>query len=151
MAELPDQIYAAIERLSAEGNDFAELGRFKQALVCYEEAWAQLPEPKTSWNAGLWLLASMGDMQFKLGRFPDARANLMDAVKYFDEARGNPFVQLRLGQTMLELGEEAEAANWLAGAYLSEGLSLFQDDDPKYVSFIKGKLQPPPGGWPEGW
>ena len=93
----------------------------------------------------------MGDMQFKLGRYPDARSNLMDAVKYFDEARANPFVQLRLGQTMLELGEEAEAANWLTRAYLSEGLSLFEEDDPKYVGFIKGKLLPPPGGWPKGW
>jgi len=151
MSELPDQIYAAIERLTAEGNDFAALGRFKRALACYEEAWVHLPEPRTSWGAGLWLLVSMGDMQFKLGRYPDARSNLMDAVKYFDEARANPFIQLRLGQTMLELGEESDAAHWLAGAYLSEGLSLFEEDDPKYVSFIKGKLLPPPDGWPQGW
>ena len=49
------------------------------------------------------------------------------------------------------MGETDEAANWLAGAYLLEGQELFSQDDPKYLEFIKSQLQPPPGGWPEGW
>jgi hypothetical protein len=52
---------------------------------------------------------------------------------------------------MFELGETAEAANWLAGAYLLEGTKLFAQEDPKYLEFIKSKLETPPGGWPEGW
>lgn len=49
------------------------------------------------------------------------------------------------------LGDEREAANWLVLAFLSEGRSLFLEDDPKYLDFFRGRLQPPPGGWPEGW
>jgi hypothetical protein len=64
---------------------------------------------------------------------------------------GNPFLRLRLGQCMYELGETDEAANWLAGAYLLEGKELFSQDDPKYLEFIKSRLEPPPNGWPEGW
>ena len=30
-------------------------------------------------------------------------------------------------------------------------MDLFADEDPKYVEFIKSQLEPPPGGWPEGW
>jgi hypothetical protein len=63
----------------------------------------------------------------------------------------NPFLRLRLGQALYELGDEQEAANWLVPAYLSEGPALFEDDDPKYLEFFCSKLAPPPGGWPEGW
>jgi hypothetical protein len=28
---------------------------------------------------------------------------------------------------------------------------VFADDDAKYLEFITPQLQPPPGGWPEGW
>jgi hypothetical protein len=58
---------------------------------------------------------------------------------------------LRLGQALLELGEVAEAENWFVPAFLAEGPSLFEDDDPKYLSSFRDKLLPPPGGWPEGW
>jgi hypothetical protein len=58
---------------------------------------------------------------------------------------------LRLGQCMYELGEHREAANWLTMAFLSEGKKLFEGDDPKYLAFTKAQLEPPPGGWPEGW
>ena len=68
-----------------------------------------------------------------------------------DGATANPFLRLRLGQCLFELGELDEAANWLAGAFLEEGTKIFAEDDPKYLAFIKSKLLPPPGGWPEGW
>ncbi len=66
-------------------------------------------------------------------------------------ATANPFLRLRLGQCLFELGELAKAANWLAGAYLEEGPKLFAEDDPKYLAFIKSKLSAPAEGWPEGW
>lgn len=74
----------------------------------------------------------------------------MTAMKC-DGATGNPYLRLRLGQCLFELGEMREAANWLSGAYLLEGKKIFAEDDPKYLEFVKDKLQPPPGGWPEGW
>ncbi|MFN0019100.1 MAG: tetratricopeptide repeat protein [Pirellulaceae bacterium] len=151
MAELPDSIYAEVERLSSEGNEFADADEFQQALSRFQAAWQLLPEPRTSWSAGLWLLVSVGDMWFQLRRFPEGREALMTAMKYYSEAPGNPFIRLRLGQCMFELGENHEAANWLAGAFINEGMKLFGSEDPKYVLFIKSQLQAPPGGWPKGW
>ena len=26
-----------------------------------------------------------------------------------------------------------------------------EGEDPKYLESFRGQLQPPPGGWPEGW
>ena len=40
---------------------------------------------------------------------------------------------------------------WMVPAFLMEGKQFFENEDPKYLAFLKGLLQPPPGGWPEGW
>ncbi|MBS0263832.1 MAG: tetratricopeptide repeat protein [Planctomycetes bacterium] len=151
MAELPDDTYAALLRCSTEGDEFADKGEFEQALSRYRQAWQLLPEPRCEWDAAEWLLAAIGDSEFQRGEFAAARTALMDAMKFFESARGNPFVRLRLGQCMFETGEEAEAANWMGLAFLTEGLKLFEGEHPKYLAFVKSKLQPPPGGWPEGW
>jgi hypothetical protein len=63
----------------------------------------------------------------------------------------NPYICLRLGQCSLELGDEAEAGNWLVGALVAGGVEIFEGEDPKYRSFLKKRLDPPPGGWPEEW
>ncbi len=85
-----------------------------------------------------------------LNCYCDLPRSLMTTIKC-DGATANPFLRLRLGQCLLELGELNEAANWLAGAFLLEGNKIFDDDDPKYLDFIKSKLAAPPGAWSEGW
>jgi hypothetical protein len=151
MAELPDAVFREVERLSEAGNQHAAADQVAQALSCFNAAWELLPEPRVDWSAGLWLLAAIGDVQFQSGQFAGGRETLMTAMKFYGEAPGNPFLRLRLGQCMYELGEEREAANWLAGAFITEGMALFGGEDPKYAVFVKSQLQAPPGGWPEGW
>jgi hypothetical protein len=63
----------------------------------------------------------------------------------------NLFLRLRLGQSLYELGNEREAANWLVPVYLTEGRKPFEREGPKYLEFFREKLHPPEGGWPEGW
>jgi hypothetical protein len=58
----------------------------------------------------------------------------------------NPYIWLRLGQSSLELGDEAEAGNWLVGAMLAGGVEIFEGEDPKYWTFLKERLDRPPGG-----
>jgi tetratricopeptide (TPR) repeat protein len=149
MTELPDTLHAEITRLSDAGNDLAAAGQYENAITLFRQALALIPAPQENWDATMWLWVAIGDMQFLLGRFAESRASFMDVVKYFDDGRANPFVRLRLGQSMLELGESQEASNWLAGAYLQDGAALFAEEDPKYLAFIKTQLKPPPGGWPD--
>ena len=151
MAEIPDQIFEEITTLSERGNQLASNGQLAEALSTFKQALALVPEPQGERDSAFWLLVSIGDMEFLLGRYPESRSVLMSAVTQFEEARSNPFVRMRLGQSMYELGEEKEAANWLAGAYLSEGVQIFDQDDPKYLRFIKSQLEAPTGGWPDGW
>jgi tetratricopeptide (TPR) repeat protein len=149
MPELPDAVYDSIKRLCADGDELLDQDRFEDALACYKAAWARLPEPRTDWSAAEWIMAAIGDANFLRGDFAAAREAFMTAVKY--GSPDNPFLRLRLGQCLFELGDQRQAGNWLAGAYLLEGKKIFAEDDPKYLAFIKSQLDPPPGGWPEGW
>jgi len=109
-----------------------------------------LPQPMEGYPECRLLLTSIGNANFLAGAYEYALKALQDAM-YCDGAIGNPFNHLRLGQTRFELGNMDRAADELARAYLPEGKKLFESEDPKYLDFIKSKLKPPPGGWPEGW
>lgn len=110
-----------------------------------------LPEPKEDWEAALWIRAAIGDVHFLRGDWQACRVVLQEAVKGCAGAIENPFIRLRLGQSLFELEELREAANWMAPAFLAEGKRLFVAEHPKYLAFLKGQLQPPPDGWPEEW
>lgn len=150
MAELPDKLNAQIQRICAEGDALIDQQRYEDAVARFSSAWELLPSPQTDWVAATWILAAIADAHFLRGDFASMRKPLMMAMRC-DGATANPFLRLRLGQCLFELGELDEAANWLAGAFLEEGTKIFAEDDPKYLAFIKSKLLPPPGGWPEGW
>ena len=138
------------ERLLAEGDELADDERDEEALTRFEAAWSALPEPKGDQDLAIQILAAIADCHFYLGGWDECRATAQHAIRCGADL-SNPFLRLRLGQALYELGDEREAANWLVPAYLTEGRALFEDDDPKYLDFFRPKLQPPPGGWPEGW
>lgn len=142
---LPDTIHQQIVQLSQEGDALAEAGEHRRAARKYAEAFRLLPEPKTDWEAGTWLLTAIGDVFFISGDYEQARPALTNAM-HFPEAIGNPFVHLRLGQVQLELGNRDRAADELAWAYMGAGAEIFANEDPKYFAFLKTVLQPPADG-----
>ena len=151
MSNTSDELDDRIHRLLNEGDELLNNDRSEEAIALYVTAWELLPEPRTNQPYALHVLAAMGDARFDRRDFAASRDAFMTAMRCaYGEPVGNPYLRLRLGQCMYELGEMTEAANWLAGAYLSEGTKLFAHGDPKYLEFIKSQLKPPPGGWPEG-
>jgi hypothetical protein len=58
----------------------------------------------------------------------------------------NPFLRLRQGQTLFELGDEGRALEELAAAYMLEGSEIFAGEDPKYFAFVKEHLRAPTSG-----
>ena len=146
MTELPDETHQQIQRLSADGDSLAEAARYPDALAKYWAAWELLPEPKTDWEAATWLLGTIGNANFLAGDFEAGRDNLSTAM-HCPGAIGNPFLHLRLGQCQLELGNHDRAADELARAYMAEGHRIFIGQDAKYLTFLKTRLDPPPGGW----
>ncbi len=140
----------AAEELLAAGNELADDGKDLEALRKFQAAWLALPEPREEQDPAIPILGAIADCHFHLGQWEDCRQAVQHAFRCGAEL-DNPFLRLRLGQSLYELGDETEAANWFVPAYLSEGRALFEHDDPKYLEFFLSKLQAPPGGWPEGW
>jgi hypothetical protein len=134
------------ERLLGEG----DLLTGDEALAKYQAAWAVLPEPKDEQEPAIRILGAIADCEFYRSRWDECRAAIQHVFRCGADL-ANSLLRLRLGQALYELGDQQEAANWLVPAYLSEGRALFAEDDPKYLVFLHSKLQPPPGGWPQGW
>ena len=102
-----------------------------------------MPEPKDRQEPADRLLAAIGDCYFFLGEW-DACYRAYQCVA--QNGTTNPFVRLRLGQTLFELGNPTEANDWMVPAYLEEGAALFAGEDPKYLAHVKALLEPPAGG-----
>lgn len=144
-------ISARVDQLLTEAEQLADDGEHAKSLKLFQAAWDLLPEPKEDCEPAFRLLGAIGDAHFFLGDWDACHSSFQRIVQTWGEALANPFVRLRLGQSLFELGNMKEAANWMAPAFLSEGMRLFEDDDPKYLNFIRSQLKPPPGGWAQGW
>ena len=147
---LPKSIEAEVARLLAEAEDMIDEDDHEGALPLFQAGWALIPEPKEEWERALQLLGGIADCQFYLGDYEECRRTMQLALRT-GGGPDNPFISLRLGQCHLELGDEQQAGNWLTCAMMAGGLRMFEDEDPKYWAFLRERLDPPPGGWPEGW
>jgi tetratricopeptide (TPR) repeat protein len=115
-----------------------------RALALFQQAYALLPEPRTSYYDSIWLLRDIGHMQFRLGRYAEGKATLMTAVQEVSGALRLAEVHMHLGQCLFELGEPG-AEDWLASAYLLEGPEVFRHEDPKYLAHVRELLDRPAG------
>lgn len=145
--ELPAHAQAEIERLAREGNARMDEGRYVDALAVFRAGIDAIPQPRGGWSATEWFLAGMGDALWHLGCHLNAVPIWRDVLLM--NGLGNPFVHLRRGQTLYELGDLDEAKNELARALLLAGQPIFEEEDPKYWNYITGLMRPPEGR--EGW
>jgi len=146
MAELPHEIHQEITSLCESGNQRAERGEYSLALEDFCSAWNLLPDPKYDWEAGTWILAALGDCQFLSGNYNEAYNQFRLAMVHeCPGARENPFIRLRRGQCLFEIGDQAKAGEELAAAYMLEGAAVFASEDAKYFEFLQTVLREP--GW----
>jgi tetratricopeptide (TPR) repeat protein len=133
--ELPTNVMQSIEQLCTEGDALASAGRFEDAVESYNAALELVPEPKNDWNASTWILAAIGDACF-LGGYRTSAREAFEYAMSCPDAVGNPFLHLRLGQILLDAGEEDAAADNLVRAYMGAGSAIFDEQDPKYLRFL---------------
>ena len=135
--ELPAAIYERITHLSALGDVLAREKKYDDAIKRYQEAWDLLPEPKTAWKAASWLLTAIGDANFFSNRFDTCIEVFGRAIVHGVGGLGNPFLHLRLGESLFERGRLGEAADELMRAYMGGGADIFGTEDPKYLQYLK--------------
>ncbi len=139
MKELDHKTHSEIKTLSQLGDSLAEKGNYPQALIEYWNAFDLIPEPKDEWEATTWVLAAIGDANFLEKEYQAGIDNISNAM-HCPGAIGNPFLHLRLGQCQFEIGDLDQAADELTRAYTLEGEELFSEDDPKYLEFLKTRI-----------
>ena len=147
--QLDDALHAQIKALCKEGDVRADAGDYDGAVERYLAGWALLPGEKARWEAATWILAAIGDAHFLAGRF-DKAANVLTSALVSDApgAAENPFIHLRLGQSLFELGERhrEKALDELARAYVAGGgKRIFEREDPKYLEALSKVMAPPAG------
>lgn len=138
--ELPDDIHQRVKKLCASGDEAASRREFKNAVTSYQRALELLPEPKSKWEAAAWIFAAIGDAYFLAGNMRPA----LDAINMAIGSAtgfGNAFLHLRRGQALFELGRRDEAANELTRAYAIAGEQIFENEHPKYETFLEGVLR----------
>jgi tetratricopeptide (TPR) repeat protein len=140
MQEINDKTHEEITQLSQNGDAFAEKGDYPKALSEYWKAFDLIPEPKTDWDAATWVLAAIGDANFLGDDFQAGVDNLSNAM-HCPGAIGNPFLHMRLGQCQFEVGNLDRAADEMTRAYALEGDEIFEEDDPKYLAFLKTRIE----------
>lgn len=140
----------AVERLFAEGEALADEERDEEARASFQAAWESLPEPRDEQELAGRIIGAIADCCFYLGDWEGCRRAVQHAFRCGEDVN-NPFLRMRLGQSLYEMGDEQEAANRLVPVYLLEGRTPFEGEDPKYLESFRGRLDAPPGGWPEGW
>jgi tetratricopeptide (TPR) repeat protein len=134
--ELDDELFAQITEICERGNLAFDDDRFDEAIEEYGRALAVLPPPLERWEASTWVLTALGDCHYLKEEYPEALGYLARAVRC-EGGLGNPFIHLRLGQVHFELGNEDRAKNELARAYMGDGPEIFEDQDPKYLTFLR--------------
>ena len=140
MDKLPKDIALLVDTLCREGDRFAGVDQFDDAIEKYQAAWDLLPAPQNRWPAATWILVSVGDAYFGLKEYGTGAEILLDAIDYPD-GEANPYLYLRLGQCLLESGQLDDAADALEEAFRRGGEALFEDEDPKYLVFVKTQLK----------
>jgi tetratricopeptide (TPR) repeat protein len=139
---LDDAVYARILELAKQGDEYLENDQFRQAAQVYQEAVKLLPQPRSQWEAATWLYTALGEAFLSMEDYPAAREALTNAM-HCPDAIGNPLIHLLLGEAQYELGNLNRAADELARAYLGAGDEIFEDEDPKYLAFLRAHLRPP--------
>jgi len=137
MNKLPDNIYDEVDRLSECGNQLLETqSDWRGAIAVWNAALRLLPEPATQWEAALWLYASIGDAYRQGGELEHAKDMLLSALNCPD-GHVNAFALLRLGQTLVDLGETERGAEHLLRAYMLEGHEIFEEDGEAYLKQLR--------------
>lgn len=132
---LDDHIHSRIADLCAAGDKLAQAGKYDMAIATYQQAWDLLPEPKENWESAGWILAAIGDAYFLSERHTLAEQTFGRAITSCG-GLGNPFLHMRRGQSLFELGLKDAAADELMRAYMAGGRAVFADENPRYLEFL---------------
>lgn len=133
---MTDEERRLFARCLRRGDRRVHRGRYAEARLAYQDAWEALPEPREHSEHACAVQGLLGDVAFFEGNYQTALRTYGGALRLPGGA-DNPYLHLRLGESLLELGDERNAALALARAYEAGGDLIFSDEDPRYLNFLR--------------
>jgi tetratricopeptide (TPR) repeat protein len=134
---MSENVYSEIVKLSKDGNALFDCNELQKAKVKYIKALDLVPNPKSDWTTATWLYTTLGDICFLEQAYEEAINYLFDAVNCPD-ALENPFIMLRLGESLFETGADINRVrDYLMRAYMLGGKKIFENENDKYFKLIK--------------
>lgn len=128
--------FGLVVRFCREGLQLADSGQYEEAVANYFAAWELLAEPREGKDTAAWILSAIGDVLYRCRGFTLALDCFERAVRCPGGVH-NPFVQMRLGQIYLHLGQHGRAREALALALQSGGSAVFRREDPRWLEWLK--------------
>ena len=132
--ELDVEIHEKITDYCAKGDKLADKQEFNAAIEEYKKAKQLIPAPQSDWDATVWVDTAIGDAYFFLADFTQSADSFQAA---YNNEPTNPFILMRLGQSLFELGDLNRSLEYLLRAYMLEGEEIFEHDHPKYLDFLR--------------
>ena len=104
---------------------------YDSALRLFYSAWLKIPKPQHQQADAAKVLTRIGDTYYRMGKYNPAIEALRSALAcpHTDE---RPLAMLRLGQSLLNNGHDAQARTYLHKAYRLTGEPAFANENPKY-------------------
>lgn len=139
-----DEVLAEkLDELAEKGNILLDEERDEEALSVWQEAIDLIPEPKSEKAEVVWFEASLGNIYFEKGCFNEANVLFSRAVHNLTgEGLENPFILMRYGECLYELGKKKAAKSYLLKAYMLDGEDVFRSEEQnlKYLDFLLKEL-----------
>lgn len=128
---LADELAMKVKQLCYRGYQHYDDGDYQQALRTFYQAWLLLPKPQIQWREAGWALTAIGDAYFRTQQYTQSCEALRSAL-LCPTTEKSPFVHLRFGQSLYELGEQQDALQHLRTAYTLGGNKVFAREPAKY-------------------
>ncbi|HQQ63832.1 MAG TPA: hypothetical protein PLF22_09690 [Pseudomonadales bacterium] len=132
MSELAEQTLKEVRAFCVEGYALYDRTYYRLALRKFYQAWTLIPKPQTDYKESGWVLTAIGDCYFCSEQYEQGKEALSSAL-HCPDMIDNPFVHLRLGQCLFELGIKNTACTHLGIAYDRGGRKMFEHEAPKYL------------------
>ena len=134
--EISEEAYSKITEYCNKGDMLLEEGKKNLAYAQYQKALDLIPNPKVYYEAATWIYVALGDIYISFQDYEKARDCFYNAMNC-PNGTTNPYVLLRLGETLVETHDEENAREYLLRAYMIVGDDIFLEEEEKYYSLVK--------------
>lgn len=139
LERLESRVEKPVMQLVTKAERLAPRGQMGEAIRALHEAWALLPEPRKEQRLAVTVAGGLGDLYCESGDFAKVLEWTQCALECHSGLE-NPYVHLRLGQALVELGRREAGVDEIVKAHTLGGRKVLRWADPVYGLLLDERL-----------